>query len=346
MNKGEKEALCTLHGKPPIMLTPMLVQYVVALCCLRRNPDAVDITIGDMVLDNAAGKKRDVDVTITLREPDGIVRAFKAYEVKREGEPLDVIAVEQLCMKLEDMPQITHRAIVSASGFTTAAIAKAVAHDVELYTLKPWTRPIGEQFPEFQSKLCADKLILFQSKLLVWVRPTVFLTVPTGPATFEYKCSDQLFSSDGTIHTMYPTAAAFIKMLIDKSQEVLWRLKPIQGLQTCPANTSALHSHTLQLREDEVYFKFDGDVRLIESATITGELEWQTHEQSPEFQILEQVPTGVVFASAAVFDYGSGDGKMAALTFSPNSREVGVHPVFQLSEKHKHAIRGLKLVSK
>ena len=76
------------------MLTPMLVQYLVALCCLRRNPEAVDVTIGDLVLDIAANKTRDVDVTVTLHEDDGTVRAFKAYEVKREGEPLDVAKVE------------------------------------------------------------------------------------------------------------------------------------------------------------------------------------------------------------------------------------------------------------
>ena len=94
------------------MLTPMLVQYVVGLCCLRRNPEAVDVTVGDLVLDTAAGKARDVDITVTLQELDGI-RAFKAYEVKREAEPLDVVTVEQLCIKLLDMPAVSHRAIVS-----------------------------------------------------------------------------------------------------------------------------------------------------------------------------------------------------------------------------------------
>src|SRR5437868_1805442 len=100
------------------MLTPMLVQYLVGLCCLRRNPDAVDVTIGNLVLDTAADKARDVDITVTVPDADGSMRAFKAYEVKREGEPLDVSKVEQLCIKLRDMPSITHRAIVSASGFT------------------------------------------------------------------------------------------------------------------------------------------------------------------------------------------------------------------------------------
>lgn len=33
------------------MLFPMLVQYVVGLCVLRNNPDAVEVTLGDFVLD-------------------------------------------------------------------------------------------------------------------------------------------------------------------------------------------------------------------------------------------------------------------------------------------------------
>ena len=132
------------------ILTPMLVQYVVGLCCLRRNPDAVDVTVGDLVQDVAANKPRDVDITVTLHEADGTVRAFKAYEVKREGAPLDVTTVEQLCMKLRDMPTVTHRAIVSASSFTDGAIAKAAAHDVQLFVLKPWIQPLADQFPEFK----------------------------------------------------------------------------------------------------------------------------------------------------------------------------------------------------
>jgi hypothetical protein len=90
-----------------MLMTPMLVQYVVGLCCLRRNPDAVDVTVGDLVLDTAAKKRRDVDVTITLKNADDSVSASKAYEVKREGEPLDVTTVEKLYAKLHDMPAVT-----------------------------------------------------------------------------------------------------------------------------------------------------------------------------------------------------------------------------------------------
>lgn len=90
----------------------MLVQYLVGLCCLKWEADAVAVTIGDMVLDQAAGKKRDVDVTVVASDPAGGKHVFKAYEVKREATPIDVSQVEALCQKLSDMPSVDRRAIV------------------------------------------------------------------------------------------------------------------------------------------------------------------------------------------------------------------------------------------
>ena len=105
----------SLSGYPRDMLTHMLVQYVVGLCCQRTNPDAVQVELGDLVLDDASGKKRDVDVTVIVRDETG-GWAFKAFEVKDEKSPLDVTVVEQLCGKLNDMSSVTHRAIVSKLG--------------------------------------------------------------------------------------------------------------------------------------------------------------------------------------------------------------------------------------
>ena len=78
------------------MLTPMMVQYLVGLCCLRHDPDAVEITLGDMVYDHVAEKDRDVDITITFKDGNEIT-AFKAAEVKKESQPLDVATIELKC---------------------------------------------------------------------------------------------------------------------------------------------------------------------------------------------------------------------------------------------------------
>lgn len=54
------------------MLTPMLVQYLVGLLCLKANPDSIKITLGDPVLDPTIDKNRDVDVTVTARGRPGV----------------------------------------------------------------------------------------------------------------------------------------------------------------------------------------------------------------------------------------------------------------------------------
>src|SRR5437588_9678665 len=105
-------------------MTPMHFQYLVGICCLRCQPDAVEMTLGDRVRDAVSESDRDVDVTITVAEPDGTRTAFMGYEAKMEKGALDVADVEQLVAKLTDMPDLTTRAIVSANGFSETAIRK------------------------------------------------------------------------------------------------------------------------------------------------------------------------------------------------------------------------------
>ena len=334
------------------MLTPMQVQYVVGLCCLRRNPDTVDITVGDLVQDAAAEEPRDVDITVTLHEADGTLRAFKAYEVKRKGKPLDVASVEQLCVKLKNMPAVTHRAIVSASGYTRGAIAKANAHNVTLYVLKPWTKPLAEQLSEFPNVGRPEEFFLrgFTSNLLYWVNWGLFLVVPDGPPSF----TTPTFASDGSPHKSFATIKEFQDALLMKSTEILFDLETARTiLRTFPVfviveNDSFEstppwpHTHTLDVREYKVFLKLDTGLAAVTSVTISGSLQWRRRARAPEFHVVERLPSGEIFAAAAVADYGVGDGRMFAMIFPPDSRTVSIH-LFQLLEKHKNAIRKLKI---
>jgi hypothetical protein len=47
-----------------------------------------------------------------------------------------------LCIKLRDMPAITERGIVSASGYAEGAIDKARYYGVTLYSLMEWSVPV------------------------------------------------------------------------------------------------------------------------------------------------------------------------------------------------------------
>jgi hypothetical protein len=334
-------------------LTPMLVQYLVGLCCLRWDPDAVDVTVGDMVLDAAAEKERDVDVTVTVAEAGRMTHAFKAYEVKREGTPLDVTEVEQLCLKLLDMPTITHRAIVSASGFTTGAQTKAAHHGIQLFALRQWTRPLQEQFPLLTMQGTAEECFPMSKMLLCWVQPQYALVSREAKGGFSVQPSDRILNSVGEPHSKYLTFADYQYELLLRSTEVLFPLDPAATvLRTFPVPFSAPegltpagpawpHTHTLDVAHDNVHVTTVTGTCRLDAVTITGHLHWQRSNDKAQYYVIEGVPDGGAFAGALI-SLEAREGNMTGLVFSPKTRDVGAHFV-RLAEKHKNAIRRLKL---
>ena len=124
------------------MLTPTDVHFLVGLLTQISRPDGIELELGSMVFDAVAEEARDVDITVRATGENGSVSVFEGIEVKDHTRPLDVAQVEQLCAKLRDMPEITDRAIVSASGYTEPAIRKARHNGVTLYSLVEWTAPV------------------------------------------------------------------------------------------------------------------------------------------------------------------------------------------------------------
>jgi hypothetical protein len=339
------------------VLSPMEVQYIVGLCCLRKNPEAVDVTLGDMVLDTASEKERDVDVTVTLEEGADTVRAFKAYEVKRERAPLDVVTVEQLCAKLKDMPRVTHPAIVSASGYTEAAIKKAKSHGVELYQLGPWTRPVAVDFPMFTLKGRPEDCLQFGRQLLVWLPGRrISLVAPKGPESFSVLESTPVLAADGSIHAKFAQMSVYWEELMLRSTTVLFKMDPAATMRDSVTPTVVMapspvscspawpHSHTLDVGRDEVFLHVGGRLAQIEHVTISGHLQWQSEALTPDYRVMVRVPDGSVFAGAAV-SAGLDESELMALMFSPESRATGIHRI-RLTERQKNAIRSLKLLPK
>ena len=338
------------------MLTPMMVQYLVGLCCLRHDPDAIDVTVGDLVMDDAAGKERDVDVTVTLSGNDGEVTAFKASEVKHEGKALDVTVVEQLVLKLSDMQRVTHKAIFSTSGYTDGACSKASSHGVELYILKPWDRPISQDFPDFPGVGTPGEFLAHtQSSLLYWVEHHMHFVASAGPPSFTVTDETPVVSPNGKAHSAYATMLDYKNELFMRSTGILCTKDPASTvLRTFPcvmnekgegylAGPAWPHTHTLDLASDGAYLQLSdlGPFKL-DSVTISGQLQWRKRVIEPEFQILERVGDKTIFAGAAVADYGVDDGRMFAMIFPDKGRELGMHS-FQIPEKQRNMIRELKI---
>jgi hypothetical protein len=326
----------------------MLVQYLVGLCCLRTNPDAVQVELGDLVLDDASGKKRDVDVTVTVRDEIG-GWVFKAFEVKDEKSPLDVTVVEQLCLKLNDMSSIAHRAIVSSSGFSDSAKRKAEHHGIDLYTLEEWTNPIELDFPRFGLKGLPEDAMPIRLSLLVWLNARVRIVVSSAQGDSTIQDTDPILNSTGAAHIRYKTFGQYKDEILHRSTEVLYLLEPAQTMyRTLPEiHVSGLsftaewpYTHTLDVSADDVHIRV-GDLVKIESLTISGFMRWQRAREQPKFKVMRRIRDGEPFAGALIA-LGDREGHMFAFVIS-DSRTMGVH-IVQLEERHLNMIRQLSLL--
>ena len=336
------------------MLTPMLVQYLVGLCCLRRHPSAVDVTIGDMVLDKSVEKERDVDITVTLEETSGAIRAFKAYEVKKEKTPLDVTEVEQLCVKLHDMPSVTYKAIVSSSGFTAPALKKAKYHGVELFSMQPWVGRLEDDFPELGMSGIPQECLQYGGQtLLYWIGSNLQLTTPSHPAPYSVQAGDPILLMNGDQHPKYATFDEYRHELLARSTGILYNIEPAISISrifptqrtdvnsTISATPPWPHTHSIDTTKDDVHIRVDGSTHKIEMVTISGNLQWQRKDEMPEYMLLRNQSDGKPLAGAMVA-LGQREDEMIGLVLSPVSRTIGVHNV-RLEEKHKNMIRKLKL---
>lgn len=332
-------------------MSPMLLQYLVGLCCLRATPESVDVIVGDMVLDSAADKKRDVDVTVMINDPSGMVSAFKAYEVKQENKPLDVAMIEQLALKLKDMERITHRCIVSASDFTKAAQQKAAKHGVDLYTIKPYEKGALGQFPALEKKGFIPGQIPSKKLLLCWNENVeITLKVPAATVPFAINGADKIFNADGSIHKKYSNFDKFIEELLLRSTEIMLnnesvisKLHPLSAVANPESyqQSSWDQVHTLDVSKDGIFIlSSDACFQVIE-ITLKGLMGFKQDPAEARFYLMKRVSDGDVFAGAIV-STGVRPGSMQAMVVTPDSTTVGIH-LIALEERHLNAIRRLRL---
>ncbi|MBA3312865.1 MAG: restriction endonuclease [Planctomycetaceae bacterium] len=331
----------------------MLVQYLVGLCCLRWSADVVEVKLGDLVYDRAAKKTRDVDVTVSVDAGKEGRFAFMAYEVKREAGPLDVASVEQLAAKLKDMKAVTHRAVVSSSGFTEAARAKAKRHRLTLYEIQPWTRPLEKQFPALRMKGTIEECFPMIKYLLCWPQHKFAIFARSAPGPFNVLDTDPLFSAKKKPHKKFRTLLDLKSELLLRSTELLFSLEPAQTVLNTfpipavlpggqpPAGPAWPHTHTLDIASDEVYVLSESAFFRLDQITICGWLQWQRSQERTLYYVMQNSSSHEAFAGALV-SRDIRDGQMTALVFSPRSREIGIHFV-RLSEKHLNLIRDLSL---
>ena len=125
-------------------LSDVDVHYLVGfLYVITRRDDSV--VLGERVRDVTTGTERDVDIVVSGGW------GLLGVEVKDKGRPLDVGIVEGICQKLNDMPTLTERAIVSSSDYTESARKKAAAHNVKCLRFVRGTIPTSFEGTDLSS---------------------------------------------------------------------------------------------------------------------------------------------------------------------------------------------------
>ena len=331
------------------LMKPMLVQYLVALCCQSAHAKNVDVILGDMVLDESIEKKRDVDVTVTIRESSSANASLKAFEVKKESKPLDVATVEQLCAKLQDMKSVTYRAIVSSSGYTDSGIKKALSKGVELFSIMPWNEDMRLKFKALNFSGLPDKAIVYRQCLLCWLNESIYLETPSAKEPFTLSEDSPIFSGNGKIHKKFKSFRLLRQEFLLRSTESIYHLPLHQGrLREIPPNDSDIqllptwnHSHTLDLANEDIFVQANSELMKVTQVVIDGLLQWQIHHSSHDFYLIQNEVSKEILSGALV-SLGARDGTMNVLTFQTDSREIGIRFV-ALSDKQMNMIKELRL---
>jgi hypothetical protein len=315
------------------MLTPTDIHILIGLLTLVTSPDSVEIMLGDLVYDAKAEERRDVDVTVTYKDTAGLISAFKGIEVKKHTRPLDVTHVEQLCIKLNDMPEISHKSIVSASGYTRPARKKADAHGVNLYSLIPWNNTI-EGFEHIQF---APNFVM-QQQTLSWV------SQPSVTFGLDVLDPNQLIriNKDTPVCNL-----ARDELELRTLQQLSDRLS-ISAVQQLISNEEI--KAVSPGVEKEVRFLFDdlentcldvqGSKIRLKQVLVEGLVVWKAHDLSLEYKVLVRDGELKPFVGCAITEMR--EGNLGGLTVSQFDRTIRFINI-PVSERNRKKIQQIKL---
>lgn len=313
------------------MLTETDIHYIVGLLYLIASPENVQIEMGSMVYDNAAEKARDVDVTITFVDNKGNPTVLKGIEVKKHGRPLDVTHVEQLAAKLNDMKCITHRAIVSASGYTKPAIKKAVSHGLDLYLFTNWENT-SKGFEHFGGYI-SDHMCERDLKLI-------------GEPVIEFNLGDKILKEDiknlgnnpeilfgeDKKKTEVPDLIHLINnIMANVKKAVIERYPPPLIIDK---NETKYFSININISDNPYLITPSGKL-IIKQARVSVNVQWVETKKELQFKILKKLGDDNPFAGCAITEISIGN--LIGLTVSNSNRSIKLINI-PISDRNKDKI--------
>lgn len=317
------------------MLSPTDVHYLVGLLTQVSNPENVEIILGDMVQDNIADKNRDIDITVTYKDANGLISAFKGFEVKRHSRPLDVTHVEQLSAKLNDMPSLSHRGIVSASGYTKPARKKAEVRNVDLFSLIQWNNTM-EGFehisfpPDFSIK----------EKFLTWIGRPLLTYNPGENIPDKIKNQITKNTSVGGVTGSEDNGYITIQQLSDKlNLNALTVLKSREDIKSLALGAEKQVKCFLK-GIDGIYVDLKDSKLYLKQALLQGKVKWDERSISPEFKVLIKEGELEPYVGCAIAELPQGN--LIGFTVSQIDRALKLINI-PVSERNREKIKLIKL---
>ena len=317
------------------MLSPTDVHYLVGLLTQISSPENVDIILGDMVHDNIADKDRDIDITVTYKDANGLISAFKGIEVKRNSRPLDVTHIEQLTAKLNDMPDLSHRGIVSASGYRKPARKKAEARGVDLFSLIQWNNTMeGFEHISFPP----DFFIM--ERTLIWADRPLLTYNPSENIPDEIRNQITKNPSVGGVTGGEDNSHITIQQLSDKlNLNALTVLKDREDIKLLALGAEKQVKCLLK-GIDGIYVNLKDSKLYLKQALLQGKVKWNERSISPEFKILIKEGELKPHVGCAIAELSQGN--LVGITASQMDRNIKLINI-PLSERNREKIKLIKL---
>ena len=313
------------------MLTPTDIHLLVGLLTQASSPENVAVELGSLVYDVAAAKLRDVDVTV--RCPVNGIEQLRGLEVKKHAQPLDVTHVEQLLAKLNDMPTLKARQVVSASGYTSGALKKAAAHNLELFRLTDWEEKYSFEHAQLQN------MGSFCSRTLEYVDgPHLDIELDAGGGAFATAnaASIQVTDVRGEAHPWGVTFAEFKTNLIANTTNELQRNEEISDLQ---AESPKPVDVSIDLADDS-HLRLGDVIARIKGARLRGVVQWKETPHTAEYKVLVHEDTDKPVVGCVLAELPTGN--LIGITVSTVDRVVRLINV-AVSMRNLSVIRELQL---
>jgi len=293
------------------MLSPTDVHFLVRILTQISRPDGVEIELGDMVFDSVASEERDVDITIRVTNDAGQTSVFEGIEVKHHGRPLDVSHVEQLCVKLNDMPALTSRGIVSGSGYTRPAVLKAIHNKVDIYNFRDWQAPMK------LGKITLSKELRINVGNYQWIgSPNVTLISSLNrqkDSNIKFNPSAPVFDRQGVQLVDTPSCEALMHSLV--SHSLTLAEKQGKSLKMAVGETKPV-SFNITL-ENQPFTILEGKRIPLSNALISGEIKFIENVITPKYKGLFKYGDQQPFVGCAIFEMSYGN--LAGFTVDPSN---------------------------